>query len=94
LAADRELAEAIRVGFPPPGGFALIGWDGWPRDTLKRTCDDGKPQWDVRETATNPSIPWRVINAIYPEAASKLPNRVVSYLRRDVENAELAQRRC
>jgi hypothetical protein len=94
LARDRRLAEAVRVGFPPIGGLALIGWDGWARDTLKHTCDDGTPQWNVMETTTNPSILWRVINAIYPKAASALPKRIASYIRRDVEDAVLAQRRC
>jgi 4-amino-4-deoxy-L-arabinose transferase-like glycosyltransferase len=94
LARDQELAEAVRVGFPPIGGLALIGWDGWPRDSLKRPCEDGTPQWNVIETSANPSVPWLVINAIYPKAALALPDRIASYLRRDVENAALAQRRC
>jgi 4-amino-4-deoxy-L-arabinose transferase-like glycosyltransferase len=94
LARDRRLANVVRVGFPPIGGVALIGWDGWPQDTLKRTCDDGTLQWNVRDSRSNPSILWRVINAISPNAASALPDRIVSYLRRDVENAVLAQRRC
>jgi hypothetical protein len=94
LARDRRLANVVRVGFPPIGGVALIGWDGGPQDTLKRTCDDGTLQWNVRDSRSNPSILWRVINAISPNAASALPDRIVSYLRRDVENAVLAQRRC
>jgi 4-amino-4-deoxy-L-arabinose transferase-like glycosyltransferase len=94
LAHDRRLAAAIRVGFPPIGGLALIGWDGWPPDTLKRKCDDGTSQWNVMEMTTNPSIPWRIINAVYPNASSALPDRFVNYLRRDVENTVLGQRRC
>jgi 4-amino-4-deoxy-L-arabinose transferase-like glycosyltransferase len=94
LSRDRRLAETVRVGFPPIGGLAQIGWDGWPEDTLKRTCDDGTLEWDVMKTSSNPSILWRVINAIYPKATSALPGRIVSYLRRDVENTVLAQRRC
>jgi 4-amino-4-deoxy-L-arabinose transferase-like glycosyltransferase len=94
FARDRKLAEGVRVGFPPIDGFALIGWDGWPRDTLKRTCGDGRPEWDVVKTNANPSIPWRVITAIYPKAASALPDRIGSYLRRDIENTVLAQRHC
>jgi hypothetical protein len=94
LAGDRRLEEAVRVGFPPIGASTLIGWDGWSRDTLKHRCDDGTSQWNVVETSANPSIPWRVINFLYPGAASALPNRIVSYLRRDVENTALAQRRC
>jgi 4-amino-4-deoxy-L-arabinose transferase-like glycosyltransferase len=94
LANDRRFAQAVRVGFPPIGGLALIGWDGWSRDTLKRTCGDGMPEWSVMKTSTNPSLLWLVINAIYPKATSVLPDRIVSYLRRDVENTVLAQRRC
>jgi hypothetical protein len=94
LARDHDLFESVRLGFPPVGGLALIGWDGWPRDTWKTICEDGTPQWNVIETSTNPSLPWRVINAIYPNASSALPERITSYLRRDVENAVLVQRRC
>jgi 4-amino-4-deoxy-L-arabinose transferase-like glycosyltransferase len=94
LARDRRFAEAVRVGFPPIGGTTLIGWDGWPQDTLARLCDDGTPQWNVLEMSTNPSIPWRFINSLYPKAAVALPGRIVSYLRRDVENTILAERRC
>jgi hypothetical protein len=94
LAHDSRLSDSVRVGFPPIGGFVLIGWDGWPRETLKRTCDDGAPQWNVVETRTNPSIPWEIINSLYPHLALALPDRIVSYLRRDVENTTLAQRHC
>ncbi len=94
LERDASLGESVRVGFPPIGGLALIGWDGWPPDTLKRTCDDGTPRWGVIETSTHPSVPWRVISSLYPNAASALPDRIGSYLRRDAENTALAQRRC
>jgi hypothetical protein len=91
---DRRLAETVRVGFPPIGGVALIGWDGWASGTLNQKCDDGTPKWNVMETTANPSILWRVINDIYPKAAAVLPDRIASYIRRDVENAALARRRC
>jgi 4-amino-4-deoxy-L-arabinose transferase-like glycosyltransferase len=94
LIRDRGLAENVRVGFPPIGGVTLIGWDGWPRDTVKHTCDDGTLQWKVMETSTNPSILWRVLDASFPKIASALPDRISSYLRRDAENTALAQRRC
>jgi 4-amino-4-deoxy-L-arabinose transferase-like glycosyltransferase len=94
LMRDRRLAESVRVGFPPIDGFSLIGWDGWPRDTLKHTCKDGSLQWKVVDTTSNPSVLWRVINANFPRLSSALPDRIASYLRRDAESTALAQRRC
>jgi 4-amino-4-deoxy-L-arabinose transferase-like glycosyltransferase len=91
---DRELARAVRIGFPPVGGAALIAWDGWPRDTLKRTCEDGSVQWEVIDQSSNPSLLWKALNGILPSLATKLPERVSGYLRRDVENTALARRRC
>jgi hypothetical protein len=94
LMRDRRLAESVRVGFPPIDGFTLIGWDGWARDTLKHTCEDGALQWKVVDTTSNPSVLWRVINANFPRLALALPDRIASYLRRDAESTALAQRRC
>jgi 4-amino-4-deoxy-L-arabinose transferase-like glycosyltransferase len=94
LMRDHNLAEGVRVGFPPIDGFTLIGWDGWPRDTLKRTCNDGRLQWKVIDMSSHPSVPWQFMNANFPRLASALPDRIASYLRRDVESTALAQRRC
>jgi Dolichyl-phosphate-mannose-protein mannosyltransferase len=91
---DASLAEAVRVGFPPVGAYALIGWDGWPRDTLKHTCSDGGLQWDVTFRTSNPSLLWKLLDTHFPKIASILPDRISGYLRRDVENTALARRRC
>jgi 4-amino-4-deoxy-L-arabinose transferase-like glycosyltransferase len=91
---DHSLAESVRVGFPPIDGFTLIGWDGWPRGSLNHVCENGMLQWKVVDTTSNPSVVWRVMNANFPRLAAALPDRIASYIRRDPENAALAQRRC
>jgi hypothetical protein len=91
---DASLAESVRVGFPPVGAHTLIAWDGWSRDVLKRTCADGAPQWEVTRRTSNPSLLWKFLDTYFQKLSSVLPDRISSYLRRDVENTALARRRC
>ena len=92
LAEDPNLAERVQHGTVPVGALVAATRSAPPENGFAARCPDGSAQWQVIESTTPSSLPWRVFEAL--RIAPLLPDSVARILRQDEQRVTLLRRRC
>jgi len=89
---DPQLANGLREGTAPLGGYASLLADDISAGKLNLICPDNQPAWRVIDTFKPASVAWTIIQSM--RLGRLVSGRTASLLQGEDDRVALVQRHC